>query len=142
MSFQISIKLMLMMHGNLQARLIQTMMMAVNPEKKERTIKGDRCDSAKNPLIVMSVFSLGQRWKILSGQNLPLVDGTCSFYREFDVGLLIWDPSPSWVMWVVMKKMGCVEQSLWNSFHIPSNVSYFAYVEPLENFWQNLPSTI
>ena len=32
--------------------------MAVSPEKKERTIKGDRCDSTKDPLTVKSVFSL------------------------------------------------------------------------------------
>ena len=36
-------------------------MMAVNPEKKERTIKGDQCDLAKDPPTVKSVFSLGQR---------------------------------------------------------------------------------
>ena len=37
------------------------MMMAVNPEKKERTIKGDRCDPAKDPLMIKSVFSLGHK---------------------------------------------------------------------------------
>ena len=37
----------------------------------------------------------------MNGCNLPLVDGTCSFYREFDVGLLVWDLSPSWVILVV-----------------------------------------
>ena len=63
-----------------------------------------------------------------------LVGGTYSFYREFDMGLLVWNPSPSWVMLVVMKKMGYVELGVWNSFHVPSNVSCFAYVEPLENF--------
>ena len=36
-------------------------MMAVNPEKKERTIKGDRCDPAKDPLMIKSVFSLGHK---------------------------------------------------------------------------------
>ena len=35
------------------------MVMAINPEKKERTIKGDQCDSVKNPPTVKSVFSLG-----------------------------------------------------------------------------------
>ena len=33
-------------------------MMAMNPEKKERTIKGDQCDLAKDPPMVKSVFSL------------------------------------------------------------------------------------
>ena len=37
------------------------MMMAVNPEKKERTIKGDRCDPAKDPLMIKSIFSLGHK---------------------------------------------------------------------------------
>ena len=46
--------------------------------------------------------------------NLPLVDGTCPFYREFDMGLLVWDFSPSWVMLVVNEENGvcgtkCVE---------------------------------
>ena len=36
-------------------------MMAANPEKKERTIKGDQCDLAKDPPTVKSVFSLGQK---------------------------------------------------------------------------------
>ena len=35
--------------------------MAMNPEKKERTIKGDQCDLAKDPLTVKSVFSLGHK---------------------------------------------------------------------------------
>ena len=34
------------------------MVMAENLEKKERTVKGDRCDPAKNPSMVKSVFSL------------------------------------------------------------------------------------
>ena len=36
-------------------------MMAVNPEKKERIIKGDRCDPAKDFLMIKSVFSLGNK---------------------------------------------------------------------------------
>ena len=43
------------------------MMVAVNPEKKKRTMKGDGCDLAKDPPMVKSVFSLGQGWKILNG---------------------------------------------------------------------------
>ena len=35
--------------------------MAVNPEKKERTIKGDRCNPAKDPPTVKSIFSLGHK---------------------------------------------------------------------------------
>ena len=41
--------------------MLRTMVMAMNPEKKERTIKGDRCDPTKNPLTVKSVFSLGHK---------------------------------------------------------------------------------
>ena len=47
--------------------MLQTMIMAVNPEKKERTIKGDRCDWAKDHPMVKLVFSLGQGWKIVNG---------------------------------------------------------------------------
>ena len=35
--------------------------MVVNPEKKEITVKSDRCDSAKNPPMVKSVFSQGHK---------------------------------------------------------------------------------
>ena len=38
--------------------MLWTMVMAMNPEKKERTIKGDRCDPAENPLMIKSVFYL------------------------------------------------------------------------------------
>ena len=43
-----------------------------------------------------------------------MVDETCSFYREFDIGLLVWDSSPSSVMLVVNEENGvcgmkCVE---------------------------------
>ena len=31
------------------------------PEKKERTVKGDQCDPAKDPPTVKSVFSLGHQ---------------------------------------------------------------------------------
>ena len=37
------------------------MVMAVNPEKKERTVKGDQCDPTKDPPMVKSVFSLGHK---------------------------------------------------------------------------------
>ena len=41
--------------------MLWAMVMAVNPEKKERTIKDDQCDPAKDPPTVMSVFSLGYK---------------------------------------------------------------------------------
>ena len=41
--------------------MLWAMVMAVNPEKKERTIKGDQCDPANDALMVMSVFSLGHK---------------------------------------------------------------------------------
>ena len=41
--------------------MLRAMVMAVSFEKKERTIKGDRCDSAKDPPTVKSVFSLGHK---------------------------------------------------------------------------------
>ena len=66
--------------------------------------------------------------------ELSLVHGTYSFYRELDVDLLVRDSSPSWVMLVVNEENGVCGTSVWNSFHVPSNVSCFAYVEPLENF--------
>ena len=41
--------------------MLWAMVMAVSSEKKERTIKGDRCDPAKDPPTVKSVFSLGHK---------------------------------------------------------------------------------
>ena len=41
--------------------MLRAMVMAMNPEKKERTIKSDQCDLAKDPLTVKSVFSLGHK---------------------------------------------------------------------------------
>ena len=38
--------------------MLQATVMAVSPKKKERTIKGDRYDLAKDPPMVKSVFSL------------------------------------------------------------------------------------
>ena len=35
--------------------------MAMYPEKKESTIKGDRCDLAKDPPTIKLVFSLGNK---------------------------------------------------------------------------------
>ena len=35
--------------------------MAVGPKKKERIVKGDRCESAKDPPTVKLVFSLGNK---------------------------------------------------------------------------------
>ena len=56
-----AITLYMMMHENRYTGMLRTMMMAVNPEKKERTIKGDRCDLAKDPPMVKSMFSLGHK---------------------------------------------------------------------------------
>jgi len=41
--------------------MLWTMVMAMNSEKKERTIKGDWCDLAKDPPTVKSVFFLGHK---------------------------------------------------------------------------------
>ena len=35
--------------------------MAMYPEKKESIVKGNRCDPAKDPPTVKSVFSLGHK---------------------------------------------------------------------------------
>ena len=71
------------MHENQQAEIFQAMTMAVSPEKKEGSVKDDRYNPAKDPLTVISVFSLGYNdRKIANGQNLSLVD-------EFDMGLLV-----------------------------------------------------
>ena len=51
----------LMMHENQKTGTLQAMVMAVSPEKKERTIKGDWCDPTKDPPTVMSIFSLGHK---------------------------------------------------------------------------------
>ena len=41
--------------------MLYTMVMTMNPEKKEKNIKGDQCDLVKNLLTVKSVFSLGHK---------------------------------------------------------------------------------
>ena len=38
--------------------MLRAMMMPVSPEKKERTVKDDRCNPAKDLLTVKSVFFL------------------------------------------------------------------------------------
>ena len=38
--------------------MFRTMVMAFGPEKKERIVKGDQCESAKDLPTVKSVFSL------------------------------------------------------------------------------------
>ena len=37
------------------------MVMAVSPKKKERTVKGDQCELAKDPPTVNSIFFLGHK---------------------------------------------------------------------------------
>ena len=51
----------LMMHENQQTKLLWATVMAVNPEKKERTAKSNWCDPAKDPPTIKSVFSLGHK---------------------------------------------------------------------------------
>ena len=41
--------------------MLRAMVMAINAKKKERTINGDRCDLAKDPPMVKSIFSLGHK---------------------------------------------------------------------------------
>ena len=41
--------------------MLRAIVMIVNPKKKERTIKGDRCDLAKDPVTAESVFSPGHK---------------------------------------------------------------------------------
>jgi len=48
----------MMMHENQWTEILQAIVMTVSPEKKERTIKGDRCNLAKDPSAVKLVFSL------------------------------------------------------------------------------------
>ena len=38
--------------------MLPAMVMAISPEKNERTVKGYWCDPTKDPLMVKSVFSL------------------------------------------------------------------------------------
>ena len=50
-----------MMHENRYAKILRATVIAVNPEKKVRTVKGNRCELAKDPLTVKSIFSLGHK---------------------------------------------------------------------------------
>ena len=50
----------------------------------------------------------------MNGKNLPCVNGICSFYRELDVGLLVWiHHHHGWCWWL----MEYVKWSARNSFH-------------------------
>ena len=50
--------------------MLQAMVIAVSLEKKERTINGGRCNLAKDPLTVKSVFSLEYKGgKIVNGDT-------------------------------------------------------------------------
>ena len=47
-----------MMHENQQAGMLMTTMMALGPERKEKTVKGDWCNLAKDSLTIKLIFSL------------------------------------------------------------------------------------
>ena len=47
--------------------MLLTMVMVVSPEKKERNIKGDWCDPAKDLPTVKSILSLGHKDGKLNG---------------------------------------------------------------------------
>ena len=57
----LAITLYMMMHENQYTGMLRTIMMVVNPKKKERTIKGDQYDPTKDLLMVKSIFSLGHK---------------------------------------------------------------------------------
>ena len=51
----------MMMHKNQYAGMLRTTVMALVPERKEKTIKGERCNPIKDLPTVKSVFSLEQK---------------------------------------------------------------------------------
>ena len=58
------------MHENQWAKILWAIVMAVSPEKKERTIKGDWCNPTKDPSTVKSVFSLEHKdGKTMNGRT-------------------------------------------------------------------------
>ena len=48
-------------HENQQAEILRATIMVVNLKKKERTVKGDQCDLAKDPPTIKPIFSLGYK---------------------------------------------------------------------------------
>ena len=76
----------------------------------------------------------------MNGLDLPWIERIFLFYREFDMGLLVWIYHHRGWCWWLMEKNGYIEHSMRNSFHISSNVSYFVYLNLMEDFQQNLPS--
>ena len=50
-----------MMHENQQTGMLMTTMMALGPERKEKTVKGDQCNPVKDPPTIKLVFSLEQK---------------------------------------------------------------------------------
>ena len=68
--------------------------------------------------------------------------GFTPFYRELVVSLLAWIHHHRGWCWWLIKKIGYMEGSMWNFFHVLSNVSCFVYVKLMEDFLQNSPSII
>ena len=99
--------------------MLRTLVMAVDPEKKERIVNGDLYNSTKDLPTVKLVFSLEHK----EGKNnewwdLPWVNRTCSFYRELEVSLLVWiHHNHGWYGWLI-EEMGNVEWITGNSFHV------------------------
>ena len=80
------------------------------PEKKESTVKGDRCDPAKNFPIVKLVFSLGHKERIYSEWfKLTLCEWNLLLLQRVRRGSTCLDPLPSWVMSAVIKENGLHE---------------------------------
>ena len=53
----------MMMHENQSVEMLRVMVMTWWPEEKERIVRGDQCEPAKDPPIVKSVFCLKHKDK-------------------------------------------------------------------------------
>ena len=75
-------------------------------KRKERIVKSDQCNLAKDPLMVKLVFSLehkdGKLWIV----ELTLCEWDLLLLKRVWSGSTCSNPPPSWVMWVVNGENG------------------------------------
>ena len=111
------------------------MVMALEPEKKEKNVKSDWCYPVKDPSTVKSIFSVEHEDGKLLIAELTLGGWDLPLLLRVRSGSTCLDPPPSSVMWEVNRENGIhgVESEEFPP-RFKSNVSWSNYVEPLENF--------
>ena len=87
-------------------------------ERKEKTVKGDLCNPAKDLPTIKSIFlSRTQGWEIMNSKTYVGWMGLAPFI-ELGVGLLVWiHHHHGWCVWL-KEKMEYVERITGNHIHV------------------------